>query len=186
VGSPVLQATVEVWTLCLDLGTDEAFQELKQYLTSLPIMVALQPGDPLLLYIAAIAEVVSMVLVTEWPDPKQPQALKGAPAVRSRSPDLNPAKGTRVQEASRSQLLEPTLSPETQIRSQLPEVPSGPTDQEAPGSRISEPTSGLDNQHATGFPLPEVPLCHGGQEPLAPEPMEIDPPDPPRRVRTVQ
>jgi hypothetical protein len=96
VGSPILQATVEVWTLCLDPGTDEAFQELKQYLTSLPIMVALEPGEPLLLYIAAIAEVVSMVLVAEWPDPKQPQALKGAPAVRSRSPDLNPAKGTHV------------------------------------------------------------------------------------------
>jgi hypothetical protein len=49
-----------VWTE----EVDEVFQELKQYLTSLPIMVAPEPGEPLLLYITAIAEVVSMVLVT--------------------------------------------------------------------------------------------------------------------------
>jgi hypothetical protein len=48
---------------------DEAFQELKRYLTSPPIMVALEPGEPLLLYIMATAEVVSMVLVAERPEP---------------------------------------------------------------------------------------------------------------------
>jgi hypothetical protein len=42
---------------------DEAFQELKQYLTSLPAMVAPEPSEHLLLYIMAKAEVVSMVLV---------------------------------------------------------------------------------------------------------------------------
>jgi hypothetical protein len=31
----------------------------------LPVMVALEPGDPVLLYIVATAEVVSMVLVME-------------------------------------------------------------------------------------------------------------------------
>jgi hypothetical protein len=35
-----------VWTQ----KADEAFQELKQYRTSLPIMVALEPDEPLLLY----------------------------------------------------------------------------------------------------------------------------------------
>jgi hypothetical protein len=50
-----------VWTN----EADEAFQELKQHLTSLPIMVALEPSEHLLLYIAATVEVVSMVLVTE-------------------------------------------------------------------------------------------------------------------------
>jgi hypothetical protein len=50
-----------VWTQ----ETDEAFQELKQYRTSLSIMVAPEPGEPLLLYITATAEVVSMVLVAE-------------------------------------------------------------------------------------------------------------------------
>jgi hypothetical protein len=64
---------------------DEAFQELNQYLTSLPIMVALEPGKPLLLYIVATTDVVSKVLVIEWLDLKQPQALKGAPAARSGS-----------------------------------------------------------------------------------------------------
>jgi hypothetical protein len=50
-----------VWTQ----KADETFQELKRYLTSLPVMVALEPGDPVLLYIVATAEVVSMVLVME-------------------------------------------------------------------------------------------------------------------------
>jgi hypothetical protein len=42
-----------------------AFQELKQHLVSLPILVALEPEEPLYLYIAAAAEAVSMVLVVE-------------------------------------------------------------------------------------------------------------------------
>jgi hypothetical protein len=70
-----------VWTQ----EADEAFQELKKYLTSLPIMVALKPGEPLLLYITATVEVMSMVLVAERSKPKQPQALKGAHVVRSKS-----------------------------------------------------------------------------------------------------
>jgi hypothetical protein len=64
---------------------DEAFQELKQYLTSLPAMVAPEPGEHLLLYIMAKAEVVSMVLVIERPKLMQPQVLKGSPAARSGS-----------------------------------------------------------------------------------------------------
>jgi hypothetical protein len=53
-----------VWTD----DAEEAFQELKRYLTSPPIMVAPEPGEPLLLYIVATAEAVSMVLVAERPD----------------------------------------------------------------------------------------------------------------------
>jgi hypothetical protein len=41
------------------------------------MMVALQPGEPLLLYIVTTIEVMSMVLVLERLEPKQPQALKG-------------------------------------------------------------------------------------------------------------
>jgi hypothetical protein len=59
---------------------EEAFQELKQYLTSPPIMVALEPREPLLLYVTAIAEVVSMVPVTELSKPPQPQQTKEASA----------------------------------------------------------------------------------------------------------
>jgi hypothetical protein len=44
---------------------ERAFQELKQHLVSLPILVAPDPGEPLYLYIAAATEVVSMVLVVE-------------------------------------------------------------------------------------------------------------------------
>jgi ribonuclease HI len=44
---------------------EQAFRELKQHLTSLPILVAPDPGEMLYLYIAAAAEAVSMVLVAE-------------------------------------------------------------------------------------------------------------------------
>jgi hypothetical protein len=44
---------------------EQAFQELKQHLVSLPILVALEPGEPLYLYIVAAAEAMSMVLVVE-------------------------------------------------------------------------------------------------------------------------
>jgi hypothetical protein len=44
---------------------ERAFQELKQHLVSLPILVAPEPGEPLYLYIAVATEVVSTVLVVE-------------------------------------------------------------------------------------------------------------------------
>jgi hypothetical protein len=70
-----------VWTK----EADEVFQELKQYLTLLPVMVTPEPDEHLLLYIIAKVEVVSMVLVTEQLEPKQPQTVKGAPAPGSES-----------------------------------------------------------------------------------------------------
>jgi hypothetical protein len=102
-----------VWTK----EADEAFQELKKYMSSLPIMVALEPGEPLLLYIVAIADVVSMVLVAEQSKPKQPRALKGTPVVGSGSQDPDPAEGPRDQEAFGSQLLVAAQSPKPQIGS---------------------------------------------------------------------
>jgi hypothetical protein len=44
---------------------ERAFQELKQHLVSLPILVAPEPGEPLYLYIAAASKAVSMMLVAE-------------------------------------------------------------------------------------------------------------------------
>jgi hypothetical protein len=44
---------------------EQAFQELKQHLVSLPVLVAPDPRELLYLYIATTAEVVSMVLVVE-------------------------------------------------------------------------------------------------------------------------
>jgi hypothetical protein len=56
---------------------EQAFQELKQHLVSLPILVAPEPGEPLYLYIAAATEVVSMVLVVE----RTAQHLQGSQKV---------------------------------------------------------------------------------------------------------
>jgi hypothetical protein len=44
---------------------ERAFQELKQHLVSLPILVAPEPGEPLYLYTAAATKAVSMVLDAE-------------------------------------------------------------------------------------------------------------------------
>jgi hypothetical protein len=50
-----------VWTE----EAEQAFQEMKQHLASLPILVALEPGEPQYLYITTAAEAISMVLVAE-------------------------------------------------------------------------------------------------------------------------
>jgi hypothetical protein len=57
---------------------ERAFQEVKQHLVSLPILVAPEPGEPLYLYIAATSEAVSMVLVTERVA-QQPQGSQQVP-----------------------------------------------------------------------------------------------------------
>jgi hypothetical protein len=64
---------------------EQAFQELKQHLVSLPILVAPEPEDPLYLYIAAAAEAVSMVLVVERPAPKSQEPEGSGPAVRGQT-----------------------------------------------------------------------------------------------------
>jgi hypothetical protein len=55
---------------------EQAFQEMKQHLTSLPVLVAPDPGGTLFLYLAATTEVISMVLVTE----RSERLQQGAPA----------------------------------------------------------------------------------------------------------
>ena len=47
----------------------KAFQELKDFLTTPPILTALEVGEVLLLYIAATTNVVSTVLVVERDEP---------------------------------------------------------------------------------------------------------------------
>jgi dsDNA-binding SOS-regulon protein len=81
-----------VWTD----GAEEAFQELKRYLTSSPVMVALEPAEPLLLYIAATTEAVSMVLVAELSKPPQPQETKEASANGLGSQGPEPAGSPEV------------------------------------------------------------------------------------------
>jgi hypothetical protein len=66
---------------------EEAFQDLKWYLTSPLVMVAPEPGEPLLLYITATSEAVSMVLLAERPDPHDPHELGSSSADGSESQD---------------------------------------------------------------------------------------------------
>jgi hypothetical protein len=69
-------------------------------------MVAPEPGEPLLLYIVATVEAVSMVLVTERPDPHTPFELGSSSASGSGSQDPGPAEELRAREAAGSQLPE--------------------------------------------------------------------------------
>jgi hypothetical protein len=61
---------------------EQAFQDLKQHLVSLPILVAPEPGEPLYLYIAAAVEAVSMVLVIERTTQEDQETEGSGPATR--------------------------------------------------------------------------------------------------------
>jgi hypothetical protein len=56
---------------------EQAFQEMKQYLTSLLVLVAPDLGETVFLYLVATTEVISMVLVAE----RSEQLLQGGPVV---------------------------------------------------------------------------------------------------------
>jgi hypothetical protein len=75
---------------------EEAFQELKWYLRSPPIMVAPEPGESLMLYVTATKEVMSMVLVTERPETPQPQETKEVSINGSGSQDPEPIGSPEV------------------------------------------------------------------------------------------
>jgi hypothetical protein len=61
---------------------EQAFQELKQHLVSLQVLVAPDPGESLYLYIAAAIEVVSMVLVVERATQENWEPEGSGPATR--------------------------------------------------------------------------------------------------------
>jgi hypothetical protein len=85
---------------------ERAFQEMKQYLTSLPVLAAPDPGETLFLYLAATAEVINMVLVTERSKhllqgaSTDPPAGEGGPASTSltTSPTSEGPAGSRPRE----------------------------------------------------------------------------------------
>jgi hypothetical protein len=64
---------------------EQAFQELKQHLVSLPILVAPESGEPLYLYIVVAAEAVSMVLVVERMTQEGQEPEDSGPAARVRT-----------------------------------------------------------------------------------------------------
>jgi hypothetical protein len=98
-----------VWTN----NAEEAFQELKRYLTSPPVMVASELGEPLLLYIAATSEAVSMVLIAERPDPHDLHELGNSSADGSGSQDPGPAEEPGADAAAESQSPEAATAPLT-------------------------------------------------------------------------
>jgi hypothetical protein len=82
-----------IWTE----DAEEAFQELKRYLTSPPVMVAPGPGEPLLLYIVATSDAMSVVLVAERPNPQSTHELGSSSADGSGSQHLGPVEEPRAE-----------------------------------------------------------------------------------------
>jgi hypothetical protein len=93
---------------------EEVFQKLKRYLTSPSVMVAPEPGEPLLLYIMATSEAVSMVPVAERPNPHSTHELGSSSADGSGSQDPGPVEEPRAVAAAGSQSLEVAVGPHDQ------------------------------------------------------------------------
>jgi hypothetical protein len=140
----------------------EAFQELKRYLTSPRVMVAPEPDEPLLLYIMATSEGVSMMLVAEQPDPHDLHELGSSSVDGSGSQDPGPTEEPGAADGSGSP--NPRLADE-----------SGAAD----GSQSPEVTHGPPDQGVTRSPDSELPPGAKGWEFPGPAPMEMDAPDPP-------
>jgi hypothetical protein len=87
-------------------------------------MIALEPGEPLLLYIAATTEAISMVLVVERPDLIPPHDLGSSSARGSGSQDPRSTEDPGAGESVGSQLLEDSPA-HGDTGSQCPEVVSG-------------------------------------------------------------
>jgi hypothetical protein len=112
-------------------------------------MVAPEPGEPLLLYIASTSEAVSMVLVAERPDPHNPHELRSSSADGSGSQDLRPMEEPRTVAVAGSQSLEAT---------------AGPRDQAVVGSQTSDVSPDAEDRELTR-PAPmeiDAPDASGG------------------------
>jgi hypothetical protein len=131
-------------------------------------MVAPEHGEPLLLYIMATAEAVSMVLDAERLDPHNPHELGSSSTDGSGSQDSGPLEELRTEGTAGSQLSK-ICPAHSDTGSQPPEAASDPHDKIVVGTRTSEVPPDPEDRE-----LPE------------PAPMEVDALDPPGRVRTVQ
>jgi hypothetical protein len=93
-------------------------------------MVVSEPDEPLLLYIAATLEAVSMVLVAERPDPHDLHELESSSVDRSGSQDPGPAEELGAAVGSGSS------DPGAADGSQSPEVAMGPLIRESHGPQV--------------------------------------------------
>jgi hypothetical protein len=91
-------------------------------------MVAPEPGEPLLLYISAMVDAISMVLVAERLEPPQTLTSQGAAANGLGSQDSEHTEVPREGDAVESHEPEATPAPEPQVGSQPPEDTMGPDD----------------------------------------------------------
>jgi hypothetical protein len=96
------------------------------------------PSEPLLLYIAATSEIVSMVLVAERPDPHAPHELRSSSADGSGSLDLRPVEEPGAADGSGSQDPQPTEEPGANVaaKSQSLEAAMAPLTRVSRGPQV--------------------------------------------------
>ena len=70
-----------------------ALQDLKKYLSSMPILVTPKPQEPLLLYLAATNQVVSAALVAQRGVDEEAVAMAGPADSKSETPPAGPGAG---------------------------------------------------------------------------------------------
>jgi hypothetical protein len=145
---PFFKLSAKIWTE----DVEEAFQELKKYLTSPLVMVAPESGEPLLLYITATSEAVSMMLVAKRPNLHNTHELGSFSTDGSGSQDPGPVEEPGAVAAAGSQ---------------PPEATVGPHDQAVMGPRTSEVSADANDRELPGPALMEIdaPDPPGGSEP---------------------
>ena len=72
---------------------EAVLQDLKRYLSSTPILVAPKPQEPLLLYLAAMNQVVSAALVAQREVDEEAVAPAGPADGKSETPPAGPGAG---------------------------------------------------------------------------------------------
>lgn len=113
-----------------------AFQNLKKYLSSLPVLVAPREGEELLLYISVTPQVVSAVVVAEREEKNPPEASGSEPGQRSPEPGTEGSRDMKIPaEYPRMNILEPRpTSPEPGAR----QPHDGEIPVETPGTLVPE------------------------------------------------
>nr|AAV59295.1 putative polyprotein [Oryza sativa Japonica Group] len=163
---------------------ERALTQLKAYLSSPPVLVAPEPNEPLLLYLAATPQVVSVALVVErdednphsahphpvlaWPERKQggeaPES-NGGPRPPTTGAGPLPACQTvpgapEPQDGPEATAGRPHLSPSDPEANPVPIRPGREQGEEAP-----EPNGGLRPLTTGVGPLPACPTTPGAPDP---------------------
>nr|BAB00646.1 unnamed protein product [Oryza sativa Japonica Group]BAB17742.1 GAG-POL precursor [Oryza sativa Japonica Group] len=135
---------------------ERAFTQLKAYLSSPPVLVAPEPDEPLLLYLAATPQVVSAALVVERdednPHSAHPHPVSTRPGKEQGGEAPEPNGGPRPPTAGAG----PTPA--------CPTVPGAPDPQDGPGATAGRPRLSPSDPEVVGTEAECAPRGLSGEE----------------------